>query len=167
MKRQLSTGENAAPAEQFSEAGFAAAQRLWGVLDVQSKSEQAFTQDDIAVLQVLANQIAIAIENAQLFIENQKALAELQNSLETSRKLYGEMTGEAWRKLLQARPETGYIACFKRCQQRQPNHIRQVPPPPYRRWKVNRPPDMVIASQSGQSLQSDAYTSSSPSGCAR
>ena len=84
--------------------------RLWGILDMQSASEAAFTEGDIAVLQILANQIAIAIENAQLFVENKTAMTELQTALETSRNLYGELTREAWRKLLQSRPDIGYLA---------------------------------------------------------
>lgn len=84
-------------------------EHLWGVLDVQSTAESAFTEEDIAVLQILANQVAIAIENANLFIENTTAMAELQNTLESSRKLYGELTRDAWRKLLQNRPDLGYI----------------------------------------------------------
>ena len=85
-----------------------AGDRLWGVLDVQSKQESAFVQDDLTNLQVLADQIAIAIENANLFIENQAALSELQAALETSRKAYGELSRDAWRKLLQARSRLGY-----------------------------------------------------------
>lgn len=37
---------------------------VMGVLDIQSERMQAFTDDDIAVLQVTANQIAIAVRNA-------------------------------------------------------------------------------------------------------
>ena len=43
-----------------------------GVLDVQSKELNAFTEDDKRILETLANQIAVAIENAQLY-EEQKA----------------------------------------------------------------------------------------------
>ncbi len=42
-----------------------------GVLDVNSNVLNAFDQDDLFVLQTLANQIAIAIENAQLHQETQ------------------------------------------------------------------------------------------------
>ena len=45
-----------------------------GALDIQSSQESAFTQEDITTLKVLADQIAIAIENARLFSENQIAL---------------------------------------------------------------------------------------------
>ena len=49
-----------------------------GVLDVQSTETNAFTQEDLSVLTTLADQIAIAIENARLFGESKKALAESQ-----------------------------------------------------------------------------------------
>ena len=50
----------------FSEIAFPLKFRheVMGVLDIQSERMQAFTDDDIAVLQVTANQIAIAIQNA-------------------------------------------------------------------------------------------------------
>lgn len=85
-----------------------AGNRLWGVLDVQSEEEEAFVQEDVTNLQVLADQVAIAIENAQLFVENQTALAELQSALETSRKAFGELSREAWTKLLRSRSDLGY-----------------------------------------------------------
>ncbi|MBN2548963.1 MAG: GAF domain-containing protein [Anaerolineales bacterium] len=84
--------------------------RLWGVLDVQSEAEAAFSEDDIATLQILANQIAISIENANLFLENQAIVADLRAALDISRKAYGELSREAWRKLLQVRPMLGYLS---------------------------------------------------------
>lgn len=51
--------------------------RITGVLDVQSASTNAFTQNEISVLQILADQIAVAIENAQAFELSQKAVEEL------------------------------------------------------------------------------------------
>jgi len=36
-----------------------------GALDVQSKRMSAFTQDELSVLQILSDQIAVAIENAR------------------------------------------------------------------------------------------------------
>ena len=64
-----------------------------GALDIQSEEPAAFVQDDIETLQVLADQIAIAIENARLFTENQKALESLQRA-------YGEISREAWKSML-------------------------------------------------------------------
>ena len=63
--------------------------RVLGVLDIQSDKPQAFTIDDIDVLETLADQVAIAIENARLLDESQAALLQLE-ALSTIR------TREAW-----------------------------------------------------------------------
>lgn len=47
-----------------------------GALTVQSANENAFTEGDIAVLQAMAEQLAITIDNANLFTELQYELAE-------------------------------------------------------------------------------------------
>lgn len=65
-----------------------------GVLDVQSTESQAFDDDDIAVLQSLADQVALAISNARLFV-----LA--QESIEAERRMRGAFSLSGWRKLLQ------------------------------------------------------------------
>ncbi|HEY5118699.1 MAG TPA: GAF domain-containing protein, partial [Anaerolineales bacterium] len=46
-----------------------------GALDVQSTTPYAFTADDITILQVIADQIAIAVENARLFSTTRDYLA--------------------------------------------------------------------------------------------
>jgi GAF domain-containing protein/HAMP domain-containing protein len=51
--------------------------QLLGVLDVQSDRRFAFSPDDIEVLQVLTDQLSVAINNAGVFEENQKQLNEL------------------------------------------------------------------------------------------
>jgi GAF domain-containing protein len=63
--------------------------RVIGALDVQSTEVNAFTQEDVETLSVLADQIAIAIENARLLEETQQALAEIQ-------AVYGESISRAW-----------------------------------------------------------------------
>ena len=47
-----------------------------GVLDVQSVQEAAFTREDVAVLQTLADQLANAIENARLYEQTTQWLSE-------------------------------------------------------------------------------------------
>lgn len=69
-----------------------------GALDVQSTERQAFGEQDVTVLQTMADQVAIAISNARL-------VRRVQESLETERRTYGQMTVEAWRSLIRA--ETG------------------------------------------------------------
>ena len=53
-----------------------AGERIIGVLDVQSTEPNAFTQEDIAILSTMADQVSIAIQNARQNEETQKALAE-------------------------------------------------------------------------------------------
>ncbi|MCC7118005.1 MAG: GAF domain-containing protein [Anaerolineales bacterium] len=52
--------------------------KILGVLDVQSNKPGVFTEGDAQTLGILADQIAIAIENARLFEENQRTLNEYQ-----------------------------------------------------------------------------------------
>ena len=52
--------------------------QIIGVVDVQSKQADAFTQERANTLAILADQIAIAIENSRLFGEMEQALIESQ-----------------------------------------------------------------------------------------
>ncbi|MEJ5309537.1 MAG: GAF domain-containing protein [Anaerolineae bacterium] len=74
-------------------------QQIIGVLDVQSEKAAAFGTEDIATLRILADQIAVAIHNAQLFAESQRMLRELQRS-------YAEEVQRGW--ALRGTPVIGY-----------------------------------------------------------
>jgi GAF domain-containing protein/CheY-like chemotaxis protein len=50
--------------------------RIIGALTVQSTEEAAFSDDDITALQAMADQLAIAIHNAQLYDQNRQLLAQ-------------------------------------------------------------------------------------------
>src|SRR5215207_10494460 len=50
--------------------------RIVGVLDVQSKQSYAFAEDNLRTLQILADQLAIAVVNTELFAETQEHLAQ-------------------------------------------------------------------------------------------
>ena len=52
--------------------------RVIGVLDIQSEKPQAFTQEDVETFQTLADQLALAIENARLFGEMDAAVRQLE-----------------------------------------------------------------------------------------
>lgn len=54
--------------------------RVIGALDVQSLRESDFMEEDITTLQSMANQVAIALENARLFREMNESLEELRQS---------------------------------------------------------------------------------------
>ena len=51
---------------------------LLGILDVQSREAGIFQEDDISILQILANHIAINIDNAQLFSQREARLNETE-----------------------------------------------------------------------------------------
>ncbi len=55
--------------------------RVIGVLDAQSAQPDAFTENDVATLAILADQVAIAIENARLFEEARQALKESEETI--------------------------------------------------------------------------------------
>lgn len=50
-------------------APVATGEKLWGVLQVINKLEGRFTEDDLDLVRTLANQVAIAIENASIYQE--------------------------------------------------------------------------------------------------
>ncbi|MCQ3937211.1 MAG: hypothetical protein DPW18_09210 [Chloroflexi bacterium] len=52
--------------------------RIIGALDIQSKTAGVFTEDNISVLQTLADQIAVAIDNARSFELSQQAVMEMR-----------------------------------------------------------------------------------------
>lgn len=52
--------------------------RTIGILDIQSTEIGAFTQDDIAILQLLADQIAVGIDNARSYNIAQQAVEEMR-----------------------------------------------------------------------------------------
>ncbi|HSR35326.1 MAG TPA: GAF domain-containing protein, partial [Anaerolineae bacterium] len=61
--------------------------RVIGVLDVQSEHLSAFDESDLTVLQSLANQAAIAIENARLFVAEQRRAEQFRVVSEVGRHM--------------------------------------------------------------------------------
>ena len=53
-------------------------EKIIGAIDIQSIHENAFSQDDLTVFQILSDQIAIAIENARSYELAQKAIEEMR-----------------------------------------------------------------------------------------
>jgi GAF domain-containing protein/HAMP domain-containing protein len=76
-------------------------ERVTGALDVQSTLPSEFKEEDIALLNTLADQVAIAIENARLFGETRQALSELQ----AAQRQYLQ---QAWGKTAAERTPSGY-----------------------------------------------------------
>ncbi len=75
-------------------------ERVIGVLDVQSTEGAAFSNEDVATLQIMADQVALAIESARLLDESRSALRELES-------LYGRRTRESWQERVSAYRYTG------------------------------------------------------------
>ncbi len=75
--------------------------RIIGALDVQSTIPNAFTAADANILRTLADQVAIAIENARLYGESNRALAEIQT-------LNRQYLAEKWQGIVQAQPVIGF-----------------------------------------------------------
>ena len=72
-----------------------------GAMTVQSVDEAAFDEEYIAVLQTMADQVAVAIDNARLFTEAQAALEEVEAA-------HQRYLGLAWAEYASARPVSGY-----------------------------------------------------------
>jgi len=106
--------------------------RVLGALTVQSDQPGTFDRDTIAVLQTMADQVAVALDNAVLFAESQKAL-------DASRRAYGEISRGAWSGLLSTRDEWGY------------RYTRQAVAPVEGSWR----PRMVQAAQDGRIRHDD------------
>ncbi|MBT3187487.1 MAG: GAF domain-containing protein [Anaerolineae bacterium] len=66
-----------------------------GILDIQSTEAQAFDHHDLEIFQTLANQLALAIQNASLIEETQAHLAQLKY-------ISAENAQEAWRERLKS-----------------------------------------------------------------
>jgi GAF domain-containing protein len=81
-----------------------------GVLDVQSTRPNAFSQEDIDSLQIIATHVSVAISNAKLFEEQRSALnenrrlfLEAELNLREIQRLNQRLTGQAWEEYLRSR----------------------------------------------------------------
>jgi len=72
-----------------------------GVLDVQSTQPNAFTESDANTLSILADQIAIAIQNARLF-------RQMQQAREEAEALYTQIQSREWNAFIRQETRIGY-----------------------------------------------------------
>jgi GAF domain-containing protein/HAMP domain-containing protein len=73
-----------------------------GVIDIQSDQPEAFTQDDIAIVRVMADQLAIAIQRTELLQQVQVQLQQLEERQQ-------QFTKASWRGFTQTgMPNIGY-----------------------------------------------------------
>lgn len=91
-----------------------------GALDVQSTRRDAFNATDIQALEVMANQLAVAIRNARLFEEQERALQEnkrlfLQAEAERRevQRLNNQLTREAWENYLKEQRDLNGITVLE------------------------------------------------------
>ena len=81
-----------------------------GALDLQSRFASAFNADEVPVFQSLADNIAVAIDNARLFSQTEERLRENQHLLEQMRgavseveRLNRELTQQVWTQYLSSK----------------------------------------------------------------
>lgn len=72
-----------------------------GVLDVQSTEAGAFTEDDLQTLNILSNQVAIALENARL-------LSEARGSATQVQEVYNEFVRTEWSRTAKNAEQAGF-----------------------------------------------------------
>ena len=75
--------------------------KIIGALDIQSVETNAFSAEDMPVFTTLADQVAVAIQNAQLLNQAQTALREVEDT-------YAEQTGQAWKAFSSKQSISGY-----------------------------------------------------------
>jgi GAF domain-containing protein len=75
--------------------------RLIGILDVQSVEKDAFSDDDIAILSALGDQLAVAIDNTRLLTETRRALV-------TAEQTYQRYFSQAWSQFARRLDVEGY-----------------------------------------------------------
>jgi len=107
-----------------------------GALTVHSDQPDAFDQAILAVLQTIADQVAVALDNARL-------LTEAEEALEAERRAYGELSRQAWADMLRARPDLGYFC-----------DAQGVVSPS----TGQRRPEMMQAAQAGRTVQGNSST---------
>jgi len=72
-----------------------------GALDIQSTEIGAFTNEDVSILQTLADQLAVAVENTRL-------VEKLEASIEETRRLYKQQIEETWKHYTDQVQVSGY-----------------------------------------------------------
>jgi len=87
-------------------------ERLLGVLNVQSTETAAFDEDDVRVLQSMADQVAVAIENARRVSDEMLLLEATSPLYRASRRLAQATTiGEVAEGIINSVTETGADGC--------------------------------------------------------
>ncbi len=100
--------------------------RIIGVLDVQSTEPSAFTTEDEENLQLMADQLAIALENARLLEQMQSVVQELE-------ALYQDYSRQGWARVMARVQALAYeydrVAVYAATPYPVPSDIRQAQTP--------------------------------------
>jgi GAF domain-containing protein/HAMP domain-containing protein len=115
--------------------------QIIGAMTVQSVEEAAFDETNIAVLQTMADQVAVALDNARLFSETQSALEEMED-------IQRRYLGQAWTDYLRATQATHYETRHPSLPPLGDATLRQI--------------RQAVAQKSAVALQSDPDASASP-----
>ncbi|MGD8473427.1 MAG: GAF domain-containing protein [Anaerolineae bacterium] len=107
--------------------------RVLGALSAQSEHTDTFDPSTVAVLQTVADQLAVALDNARLFEESQRAL-------DATRRAYDQLSREAWAEFLSSRARLGYSL------------LRESVVPVSGAWQ----PEMIEAVRKGQAVVRDS-----------
>jgi len=83
-------------------------ERVIGTLDVQSSQVDAFTEDEVLVVESLGDQIAIAIENARLY-DRSRELATLEERNRLARELHDSISQSLFSLDLHAKAVAKYL----------------------------------------------------------
>ncbi|HUH98004.1 MAG TPA: GAF domain-containing protein [Anaerolineales bacterium] len=75
--------------------------KIVGVMDIQSTQVDAFSQEDVEILSLLADQVSLAIDNTKLLETTNKSLAEAE-------ALYRQYLRQAWNRLPREERLLGY-----------------------------------------------------------
>ena len=96
-------GQQDAGPEQPLEAALPLRSRgqVLGAIVVRAGGTQALDDDTLVVLQAMADQVAVALDNARLYVASQRAA-------EAERRAHGELERQAWAAMIRARPVRGY-----------------------------------------------------------
>jgi GAF domain-containing protein len=90
--------------------------RVMGAMTVQDTKEAAFDEADIAVMQTMADQVAVAIDNARLFSDAERLFDESQAALEEVEATHRRYLGQAWAAYTRSRQASGYQYSRKEAQ---------------------------------------------------
>lgn len=74
--------------------------RSIGALSVETHAEATFSPEEVELIELLASQVSVSIENARLFEETQQSLRQVN-------LLYQRQTAEAWENVLSSRRTQG------------------------------------------------------------